>query len=688
MNFDNFQRAIQKQFDRMTKDGNALFEANFSKSDRYEMYLGSFPEGTNPLHIVNTQHDCVCCKQFIRAVGSVVAYVDGKLESIWDIDPNTVDEGYAVVAQALSNAVKESGIKGLFVHYTKHVGTEVSYAEKEDGSPIEYKHFHYILPASSVDSVNRAELRGKSVEYKEGLTRSITELNPDDVQMIIDLTRQDSLYKGDEYRPTLVRLQKLQGEYAEADDKEGYLWTKSQELQVAGNIRTTVIGQLLVNLSKGDSLEVAVKKFEDMVAPHNYKRSKALVTPVMIKNAHNTVAELGIEDSLHRRFAVAEDLTINNVLFADRSAKESMGVFDLIGSKAKVNTPNLDKVEEVSIDKFMNDILPKAESIELMVDNSHEPNLVSLVAPKHANAPGIMSWDNNFSYAYKGDVTDANMREQVRSAGGNVDGPFRFTHSWNHDGQNQSLMDLHVFMPGNNKTFNGTANDNYSTGRRVGWNHRQDSASGGIQDVDFTERAGTKIPVENISFPSLSRMPDGEYKCAIHNWSFRGPTLSGFKAEVEINGDLYTYEYPEALKGKEWVHVATVTKKGSTFAIKHHLPHGSLTKEVWGLATNRFHKVSMVMNSPNFWNEQEVGHKHYFFMLEDCVNPDPVRGFYNEFLRSDLHSHRKVFEVLGASLMAESTENQLSGLGFSSTRRASVHVKVSGSFNRIIKINF
>lgn len=83
-----------------------------------------------------------------------------------------------------------------------------------------------------------------------------------------------------------------------------------------------------------------------------------------------------------------------------------------------------------------------------------------------------------------------------------------------------------------------------------------------------------------------------------------------------------------------------------------------------------------------------IGNKHYFFMLDDCKNPEPVRGFFNEYLNSELTPHRKVFEVLADKMKTPYQEHQLSGLGFSSTMRNSVIVKVDGTFSRTLKVNF
>lgn len=45
-------------------------------------------------------------------------------------------------------------------------------------------------------------------------------------------------------------------------------------------------------------------------------------------------------------------------------------------------------------------------------------------------------------------------------------------------------------------------------------------------------------------------------------------------------------------------------------------------------------------------------------------------------------------EVLGAKLKAESTQNQLSGVGFNSTVRDEVVLRLSGSHKRVIKVKF
>ena len=72
--------------------------------------------------------------------------------------------------------------------------------------------------------------------------------------------------------------------------------------------------------------------------------------------------------------------------------------------------------------------------------------------------------------------------------------------------------------------------------------------------------------------------------------------------------------------------------------------------------------------------------------IQNCINPETPNGFYNEFLKSELTKHKRVFEALGSKAHVENTDDQLSGIGFSSTRRNTLIAKVTGDFERIIKI--
>jgi hypothetical protein len=687
MDFCLFKNAVAKQFAKMSKG--ALFCTTVEKDDLYAAYLGSFPEGTNQTYRERAEHDCSCCRQFIRAVGNVVSIVEGKIVTIWD--GKVGDPNYQIVSDAMAALVKSKPIDNEFLYTEATAGTDKNF-EDVLGQVKTWDHFFVRIPPASVLAGDKIGPRhGDTRALHDVLLRSCNELAMDAVDTVLDLIAQNSLYRGTEQKFAVDTFRKVKAAFDELPvaDRDAFVWSQIKTLPGAvSKIRNTAIGTLLVDLSEGMELEKAVGKFEAVVAPENYKRSTALVTPAMVAKAKETIVELGLTSALERRYAAKTDISVENILFVDGAVRKVMtgDVFDTIPTK-KPSTRKLDKVEEVPIEKFISQIVPNAESIEVMLENQHINNLVSLVAPVDPTAAPLFKWDNNFSWSYNGDIADS-MRQKVQQRGGRVDGVLRFTHMWNHIGRNASLMDLHVFMPGSSEHAGGCS-DRYPAGRRVGWNNRKDHISGGIQDVDYVDAAPAGyVPVENITFPSLSKMPEGVYTFKIHNWSRRPPTDSGFSAEIECGGNLYEFEYPAALKQKEWVTVAKIELKKGQFKVLEMLPTSQTTKTSWGLQTQAFHKVDMMMLSPNFWNGHGVGNKHYFFMLDGCLNDGQARGFYNEFLRAELDKHRKVIELVGSKMKAESSADQISGLGFSSTQRNELLVKVKGSFNRTVKVIF
>jgi hypothetical protein len=113
------------------------------------------------------------------------------------------------------------------------------------------------------------------------------------------------------------------------------------------------------------------------------------------------------------------------------------------------------------------------------------------------------------------------------------------------------------------------------------------------------------------------------------------------------------------------------------------------SRDFWGVKTNQFIPVSVIMMSPNYWDDQQgIGNKHYFFILKDCVNPETPNGFFNEYLNNQLMEHKRVFEALGSMMRVKDTKDQLSGLGFSSTLRNSAVFKLDGQTSRTVKIDF
>jgi len=662
MEFKEFKNAMAEQFAEMQKGGQMLFVTAVDKDKMWEKYLSSFPPGTNEIYKTRREFDCQCCKQFIRACGNLVSIENGELSSLWDLK---VEGFYQVVADKMAEFVKSAEIKDSFLYYQRTVGTDKNIQMLPEGNTHTWNHFSIVLPDWCVRPKGSIDtLLGERRSGKDVFLRGLTEITQDSIETVLELISQNSLYRGEEHKGSLEAFLKHKKAFNKAP--KNYAWMNLSSS--SARFRNTAIGTLVVDISCGAPLDQAVRMFESKVAPANYKRPTAIVTKAMIENAQKAVQELGIEIALSRRFAVESDLTINNILFADRAAKAALGVFDEMISDAPVSMKSLEKVEEVDVETFITGILPKASSISLLLENQHLGNLVSLISPCDPWAKGIFKWDNNFSWSYKGEFADS-IKERVKAAGGSVTGDLRLSIGWfNYDD-----LDNHLVEPG---------------GRHIFFGNKFSYSTLGQLDVDMNAGGGkSRSAVENITYPDKRKMREGEYRWFIHQYNKRESSDIGFTAEMEFERKTYTFNYPKAVVGEVVVARFKYSHSNGVEIIES-LPSTETSKTEWGLASQKFHEVSMIMNSPNHWDGNKTGNKHYFFMLKGCKNEDSARGFYNEFLNEGLTEHRKVFEILGSKMKVPQNDNQLSGLGFSSTQRNSVFCKVSGSFTRTIKIIF
>lgn len=688
--FKDFVKAIQKNLQQMSKDSSRLFTVNVDTEELYNLYLDSFPAGTNEIYRERREYDCSCCRHFIRDVGNVVSIKNGELHTIWGINPVS-DDKYNVVAAALDAYVKQKAVLGVFLKKEKRIGTPENREMLPTGKINKYEHFFVDLPEICIfKECYGHTLEGDLSQFRDVrnvFKRSLDEISKEAVDTVLELIAQNSLYKGAEWKKQLTEFKNYQKEYGKLTDEQKELWIWEKSIAagaVIGKIRNHSIGTLLINISEGMDLDLAVRKYEQIVAPVNYKRPKAIFTKKMLEDAKKTITELGYMDSLQRRFATLDDITVNNILFSNKDAAKritgAMDLFDEMEQDVAIDPKRFSKVEEISAEDFIKNVLPVAKELEVYLENKHIQNMVSLIAPEVADAKTMFKWNNGMSWAYTGNITDSDIKENVKAAGGSVTGIVRFSIQWNDgNGKDNSDLDAHCLEP--------------QGGDHIYFSHKISRYTGGELDIDITDpiyqcKSNGGVAVENITYPSKERMKPGTYKFYVNQYSFRNS--QGFKAEVEVNGEIHSYEYNTPVRGNVDVAEVILDQSGN-FKVVDKLPGNcaTISKDVWGIKTLQFTPVSVVCYSPNYWDEQKgIGHQHLFFMLKDCINPEEPNGYYNEFLKPELEQHRRVFEALGAKAHVKDVDDQLSGVGFSLTKRNDLIIKVKGATERVLKIKF
>jgi hypothetical protein len=682
-NFNAFLAKFTSNVQRLLGLASALHQVDVDGDLLWATYLSSFPEGSNPLFRERTEHDCNSCRHFIRRWGNLVAVVPGDRpvrDSIWNFDAGQPE--YQAVVDALHALVVQAPIKDVLVSGVQFLGGNISRCVSKTTGEVEtWRHLHVELPKAMVIRGADSEdtVRGRLRTNAECMLRALRELDLSAVRAVSELVGQGTVYRGEQWAAQLELLALLIERFEQGGRQADFAWAEALAHPGLAGIRNTSIGALLVDLSGGMSMDDALARYEKITAPSNYRRPKPVYSESMLAAARKTIEELGLGNSLQRRHARLEDVSVADVLFADRDSARRMkgSALDDMAASLKARPPrDLDRVEEISWGTFVEKVLPTATSLEICPEARHAGSLVSLLAPVDPSAPPLFGWDNGFSWAYAGNVADS-MKERVKALGGRVDGVLRFTLQWNEDGQDHNDLDAHCRMPNGTSIYYG--------------NKRPGNAAGGTLDVDIMH-PNNDPAIENIAWPRIEAMPNGDYRMLVHCFRNRGGA-GGFRAEVEFDGTVHPFAYDMPMRQDQVVEVATVRRMDGKFSLRPGVevkagPGAGATK--WGVELGRFVPVKAVMFSPNRWGGagDGVGHRHLFMVVEGCLSDEQPNGFYNEFLRPELHPHRKVLEALGGRMKVEPSPDQLSGFGFSTSKRDSVLCRVSGHANRIVRVAF
>lgn len=710
-----FTQMIQQQLDKMVLTGK-LFRSKLSGQAIWELYLNSFTKENNPMFRdpASSEKNCNNCHNFIKRYGNIIAInEDNKIMTIFDVDTN---EEFQQTADSLSGVIKAGIVQDVFFEtfdelnslpyescsksnkvfqlglsknpkrYTKEEADKFGVVKPDEIRT--FNHMHLFIPKAFVDTTGTSveSIMAGYRDAKEVFKRGMKEISEDTLKLVSDLIKQGSLLNGDAHLFKIEQFLPLKQQFDSLpkSEQDNWCWVKSYKLPIA-KFRNELIGTLCVELSEGKGLNESVQAWNKRVDPVNYMKATAPITKKQIEEAKKYVEQNGYAESFDRRAATIEDVLVSEILHINAATGKikEVSVFDKMtptpSTRHKRN--EFEGVEEVTIDKFMKDILPTCTSVEAFLTNFHQSHMVTLTTANNPDSKKIFKWGNNYSWTYDGNLAGkSEIKEAVISKGGNVTGVLRFSMIWNNgiSGKDDSDLDAWCQQPDNIKI-------GYSTGYRKDRGDSLSSCSGQL-DLDNTSPNG-KLAVENIYFADIKKMKNGVYKFWVNQFSARNS--QGFKCEIEFNGETYSYEYNRPVSNN--VVIAEVTLKNGEFTIAHKLPATNgegVSKEIYGLQTNQFHKVKLLCLSPNHWNGEKVGNKHYMFMLEGCKAPGSFRSFHNENLIPDLLEHRKVMEVLGATNSITANGNQLSGLGFNATVRDELIVKLQGTHKRMVKIKF
>ena len=405
---ENFNKLINKQFQKLCKTGK-LFRVEVSGKDLWDTYLNAFLPEDNLIFRdpESSEHNCNHCNNFIRRYGNVVAIDEGfNIISMFDF---IVEGEYQKPAQLLAEAIKSSKIKDVFFEtfeelknlpYEKctkenslfRLGIEnnikvyseaevAAYGTVEPDKVYKFSHFFLDLPKAYVDTSGDSiptimESYRSSAEVFE---RGMREISLDSLNLVKDLIAQGSLLDGTAHLFKLDAIIPLKEVYdtLPQNKKHSWCWYTSYNLSLA-KFKNELLGVLCSDLSEGKEINVACQEWNKRVDPINYMKATAPITTRQKAMAQTFVEENGYEKSFNRRHAVLSDIKISEILHAN-STKDTLNkpsIFDNVKTKStQFKKSEFKGIEEVSISKFMVDILPTCASVEVYLENRHQNNL-------------------------------------------------------------------------------------------------------------------------------------------------------------------------------------------------------------------------------------------------------------------------------------------------------------------------
>ena len=378
--FDHFASAVQDHFSRMVDDhGSQLLTV--STEGLFDLYLSGFPEP------MRQEHNCACCRRFITRFGGLVR-VDDQGERTSVMWPSDHDGEYGPSARLMSAQVKQANIKGVFMTNA----TDLGIATKGGWS-----HFSVPVPDAARKPVSNERLHAAlSLKLQDmgTLQRGLADFDAATINAALGLLRSESLYRSEKVLGPCEWLHQVRSAYdsTRGPAREALLWRAVASAPPGFcTPRSSMIGTLLEDIASGMAFDDVKARFAAKMNPLQYQRPQVPATAGNIAQGEKIIAELGLEPSLHRRFARLDEIqTIWMPI--DKPAAAGQGVFGHLVPKSKPTPPALaGDAGAITWEKFQRTVLPTAERIEFLLEK--RMHWCALLTAVNGDAPPILQWD-------------------------------------------------------------------------------------------------------------------------------------------------------------------------------------------------------------------------------------------------------------------------------------------------------
>ncbi len=327
--YDNLLIEVQNSFEQF--GGERLFETQ--TMGLFQIFLDRLPNNRRQ------HYTCHSCRRFFERYAGLVR-VDGRGELKSVLWEGVAAKGFFKAAiDEVREQVEAAGVRDVFV---KPKGVRMVLGEPRTG----------IWSHLAVTRNTMGDSPAGITEAVKDVKRALSEWSTPVIDLAVSYLQTEGLLERSEKVLAAVEwFQKVKHARREAlvfkevaEAPEGFL-----------HPRSSMLGTLLDDISKGLSLNDIKNKFGAKMKPTAYQRPTAAPTEGQIKEAERLVGQLEVKDSLRRRFARPDEL---DYLWKPDYAAQRTGVF--AGLYPKAITPSVG-MGKITWCKFRDQVLTQQE---------------------------------------------------------------------------------------------------------------------------------------------------------------------------------------------------------------------------------------------------------------------------------------------------------------------------------------
>lgn len=382
--YEAFLELFNARFIANTEDGKQpLFTTD--ADGLFDAYLAEF-------HPAERQHhNCNACKHFINRYAGLVTIDEQGLTTPAVLNANDAPASYRASILRMERIVRKASVTGVFLTPHRVLGYPVT-------GP--WRHMSVELPRHMLH-MKLTQTAGQAMAEKRedfnNINRALGEFSMPLIEVALQVLKTDALGQSEKVLGQAQFLWDLHAAKVAAVNHRNVVW-KAIATAPAGfcHPRSSMIGTLLVDLASGMSLPEVSRRWTEKMHPLRYQRPQAAPAMGTIAQAEKIIAQMGVKESLRRRFArIDEVVALWQPSFEAKPQPQGDSVFghlkpkDFVAAAPDVRLPPI----TMTWTKFQQTVLPTADRIEFYPRLARD-NYTTFLTAVNPDAPPILQWDS------------------------------------------------------------------------------------------------------------------------------------------------------------------------------------------------------------------------------------------------------------------------------------------------------